>query len=191
MLWRFSQNQRKSAKLLTKLWVEIFFRYSATAGNGMLFIELQEKIPAISHQNLQKRLNTIGQVRKNRHGVELPRAGRRMCFSTLFNKQWRPCWRFKVGDSLSCSNHEIVNFSILWGGSMATSKIQSQASEKLALASSRIFLEESHEDGSCREEGSESWLIFKNHFLQSQKQSSWARNKRNKKRNKQETRMDV
>lgn len=36
---------------------------------------------------------------------------------------------------------------------MAASKIQSQASEKLALASSRIFLEESHGDRFCKGRG--------------------------------------
>lgn len=42
-----------------KLWEEIFFRYSATGGNGMLLIKLQEKIPVTSHQSLQKKLNTV------------------------------------------------------------------------------------------------------------------------------------
>lgn len=56
---------------------------------------------------------------------------------------------------------------------MEVSKIQSQASEKkIALASSRIFLEESNGDRFCRVEESERWLIFKNHFIQSQKQFS-------------------
>lgn len=55
---------------------------------------------------------------------------------------------------------------------MEARKIQSQASEKVTLAFSGVFLEESHGDRSCREERSESWLILNNHFLQSQKQSS-------------------
>lgn len=51
----------------------------------------------------------------------------------------------KVGGSLGCSDHEMMQFRILKGGSRAKSMIPSLDFRRGDLGSSRICLEESHE----------------------------------------------
>jgi len=50
----------------------------------------------------------------------------------------------KVGGSLGCSDHEMVEIRILHGGTRAISRITNWISGELTLASSRTYLEESH-----------------------------------------------
>jgi len=53
----------------------------------------------------------------------------------------------KVGGSLSCSDHEMVNFRILRGGSRVRSRIKTLDSGELTLASSRTYVEKSRGSG--------------------------------------------
>lgn len=60
----------------------------------------------------------------------------------------------KAEESLSCSDHEVVDFRILRGGSSANSKVTVLDFRKAVLATSWICLEESHGIRLWREEGS-------------------------------------
>jgi len=60
----------------------------------------------------------------------------------------------KVGGRLGCSDHEMVKFRILRGGSRATSRIKPWTSGGLTLPSSRSYWEESRGPGLSKAEGS-------------------------------------
>jgi len=60
----------------------------------------------------------------------------------------------KVGGSLGCTDHEMVEFRILHGGSRAVSSITALDSGELALASSRTYLQESLGSGLRKLRGS-------------------------------------
>jgi len=49
----------------------------------------------------------------------------------------------KVGGRLGCSDHEMVEFRILRGGSRVISRIKTLDSGEITVASSRSYLEES------------------------------------------------
>ena len=60
----------------------------------------------------------------------------------------------KVGGRLGCSDHEMVEFRILRGGSRAISRITTLDFRELTLASSRSCLEESRGPGISKAGGS-------------------------------------
>lgn len=69
-------------------------------------------------------------------------------------KQGRVCWDVKVEDSLGCSDHEVVDFRILKGGSRANSKVTVLDFRRAVVAASWICFEESYGIWLWREEGS-------------------------------------
>ena len=68
----------------------------------------------------------------------------------------------KVGGRCGCSDHEMVEFRILRGGSRARSRIKTLDSGGLTLASSRSYWEESHGPGLSKAGGSMSAGPFLN-----------------------------
>jgi len=61
----------------------------------------------------------------------------------------------KAGGRLGCSNHEMVEFKILRGGSRVISKMKPWTSGDITLVSSRSYLEESRGPGLSKAGGSE------------------------------------
>ena len=53
----------------------------------------------------------------------------------------------KAGGSLGCSDHEMVKFRILHGGSRTISRVKTLDFKKAKFASSRSYLEESRGPG--------------------------------------------
>ena len=62
----------------------------------------------------------------------------------------------KAGGRLGCSDHEMVEFRILRGGSRAINRIKTWTSGVLTLASSRSYWEESPGPGLSKAGGSKS-----------------------------------
>ena len=88
----------------------------------------------------------------------------------LTNKEG-PAGDVKVGGSLSCSDHEMVEFRLLRGGSRAISRITSL---DLRRANLGLFRDLPGGIPWVKDLGGsevqESWLIFKHRFLQAQEQ---------------------
>lgn len=77
----------------------------------------------------------------------------------------------KVGRSLSCSDHEIVDFTIGRGGSREISKVATMDFRRANFSFFRDLLERITWEQAVQTRGvQETWLIFQHHFFQTQEQ---------------------